>query len=129
MAASSFFSPRRFALLLALLAVALPARALDVNTATAEQLQTFKGLGPRTVELILQERERGGPYRSMEDLAERVRGLGLRKIQVLSDAGMTAAGGASRNEPRPAAVPSSAAADSKAKTKGGPAAGAKPAAR
>ncbi|KCB39067.1 helix-hairpin-helix domain protein, partial [Bordetella hinzii CA90 BAL1384] len=38
------------------------AAALDLNSATAAQLRELKGLGPRSAELIVHERERGGPY-------------------------------------------------------------------
>ena len=45
-------------------AVALP---IDANTASIEQLETVKGIGPRTASLIVSERERAGPYRSMQE--------------------------------------------------------------
>lgn len=50
-------------------------RTLDVNTATAEQLQLLPGIGPSRAAAIIAERERNGPYRTVEDLA-RVRGIG-----------------------------------------------------
>jgi competence protein ComEA len=68
--------------------VAASAQAMDVNTATASQLQTLRGLGPRTAELIVQERERGGKFESMEDFTERVRGIGAKKAQALVASGL-----------------------------------------
>jgi competence protein ComEA len=72
------------------------AHALDANTATAAQLETLNGVGPRTAQLIVQERERAGPYESLEDLSDRVRGIGLKRLARLRDAGLTAGGGAVR---------------------------------
>ncbi|ANY15614.1 ComEA family DNA-binding protein [Bordetella pseudohinzii] len=94
-----------------LLSPAAPAAALDLNSATAAQLRELKGLGPRSAELIVHERERGGPYRSLEDLSDRVRGIGARKAARLAEAGLTvgkpAAGepAAARPAPAPAKRP------------------------
>ena len=65
-----------------------PVLALDLNTATATQLETIRGLGPKTAELIVKERERGGSFESLDDLAERVRGIGQKKAQALQAAGL-----------------------------------------
>ncbi|PPA77056.1 DUF655 domain-containing protein [Achromobacter spanius] len=64
------------------------ARAVDVNQATAQQLETIRGIGPRTAEIIINERDRGGRFDSFEDLAERVRGIGEKKAQALKAAGL-----------------------------------------
>lgn len=82
-----------------------PAYALDVNQASAQQLETIRGIGPRTAEVIVNERERGGKFESFEDLAERVRGIGQKKAQALQAAGLTVGEGES-----PAAVGAGAAA-------------------
>lgn len=66
--------------------------ALDVNVASAEQLEGLRGLGPRTAQIIVRERERGGKFESLEDLSDRVRGIGLKKAQALQAAGMTVGG-------------------------------------
>ncbi|CAB3672621.1 ComEA family DNA-binding protein [Achromobacter pestifer] len=71
-----------------------PAHALDVNQATAQQLESVRGIGPRTAEIIVSERERGGKFDSFEDLAERVRGIGLKKAQALEAAGLQIGAGA-----------------------------------
>ncbi|WP_269619828.1 ComEA family DNA-binding protein [Zhongshania sp. BJYM1] len=42
--------------------------ALDVNTATAEELQTLKGVGPKRAEAIIRYREENGPIDSAEKL-------------------------------------------------------------
>jgi len=71
----------------------LPAHALDVNAATAEQLESLRGVGPRTAQVILQERERAGPFESLEDLSDRVRGIGRKRLERLQAAGLRAGAG------------------------------------
>ncbi len=53
-----------------------PPLYLDLNRATAFQLSLLPGLGPARSARIVEERERGGPFESLEDLARRVAGLG-----------------------------------------------------
>lgn len=69
----------------------LPAQgyATDVNQANLEQLKIVRGIGPKTANLILEERERGGPYESFADLADRVKGIGPKKAIALQQAGLT----------------------------------------
>lgn len=91
----------RVAVMLAGVGVGLSAQALDLNTATAEQLTELRGVGPRTAQIIVQERNRAGPFESLEDLSDRVRGIGLKRLQTLQAAGLrvseagTASGGLS----------------------------------
>ena len=78
------------------LAVALAASgaalAVDVNQATLEQLQGVRGIGPKTAQTILDERGRGGPYASFEDLSDRVKGIGSKKAVALQEAGLKIGG-------------------------------------
>lgn len=77
-------------LVTAAVGIAAPAaHALDVNQASTQQLESIRGIGPRTAEVIVNERERGGRFESFEDLAERVRGIGQKKAQALEAAGLT----------------------------------------
>ena len=76
------------AALLAGVGVGLSAQALDLNTATAEQLKELRGVGPRTAQIIVQERNRAGPFESLEDLSDRVRGIGPKRLQALQTAGL-----------------------------------------
>ncbi|MDV2115565.1 ComEA family DNA-binding protein [Alcaligenes faecalis] len=64
------------------------AAAVNLNTADAQQLQQIKGIGPRTAELILEERQRGGPFDSLQDLADRVKGIGVKKIMTMEQSGL-----------------------------------------
>lgn len=71
----------------------MPAQALDANAASAEQLESLHGVGPRTAQTIVQERERAGPFDSLEDLSDRVRGIGRKRLDRLRAAGLTVGGG------------------------------------
>jgi competence protein ComEA len=54
---------------------------IDVNTATAAQLQTLPGIGPKMAERILDARARQ-PFRTVEDL-RRVSGIGPKTLERL----------------------------------------------
>lgn len=71
------------------------AHAVDVNTATADQLRAVRGIGPKTAQLIIEERTRGGKYESFDDFSERVKGIGPKKSAVLQASGLTVGGAAS----------------------------------
>lgn len=57
-----------------------PAERVDPNRATAQQLDRLPGIGPRTAEAIVREREERGPFRGPDDLT-RVRGIGPATVQ------------------------------------------------
>lgn len=57
-----------------------PAKPLDLNTATIEQLQQLPGIGPVTAKSIVRFRSRSGPFRRVEDLLA-VRGIGKRRLE------------------------------------------------
>jgi competence protein ComEA len=82
----------RVAVMLASVGVGLSAQALELNAATAEQLQDLRGVGPRTAQIIVQERNRAGPFESLEDLSDRVRGIGPKRLQTLQAAGLRVSG-------------------------------------
>lgn len=56
--------------------------AVNLNTASKDQLMSLPGIGPATAERIMLERDDGGPFRSVEDL-RRVRGIGAKRIEQL----------------------------------------------
>lgn len=59
-----------------------PARPVDVNTATADQLDALPGVGPATAQAIVEYRTAHGPFRSVDDVAK-VRGIGPAKLAAL----------------------------------------------
>lgn len=61
-----------------------PAGPLDVNRATADELETLPGVGPATAAAIVAERERNGPFVAVADL-ERVPGIGPAKLAAITD--------------------------------------------
>lgn len=81
---------------IAALAWAGAAGAVDLNTASLDQLRSVRGIGPRTAQIILEERDRGGRYQSFADLSDRVRGIGRKRAQKLQSAGLTIDGGGLR---------------------------------
>lgn len=63
--------------------------AIDVNQASAEQLKGVRGIGPRTAQIIVEERARGGRYESFSDLSDRVKGIGPKKAASMRSSGLT----------------------------------------
>jgi competence protein ComEA len=65
-------------------AAAAPGTPLDLNTATAEQLDTLPGVGPATAGAIVDHRSTNGPFDSVDALLD-VRGIGDAKLEALRD--------------------------------------------
>lgn len=57
---------------------------VDINTATAAELEALPGIGPALAAAIVDERQTGGPFGSVDDL-DRVSGIGPAKIDGLRD--------------------------------------------
>ena len=55
---------------------------IDINRATAEQLDALPGIGPSTAQAIVAHREEHGPYASVDAL-EDVRGIGPAKLDAI----------------------------------------------
>jgi len=87
--------PRFTAMLLCVLAIAgigmaPPARAVDANVASQAELESIRGIGPAIAARIIAERERG-PYIDLEDLRDRVRGVGAASLRRMTEAGLEVA--------------------------------------
>ena len=61
-----------------------PAAPVDLNTATAAQLETLPGVGPATAARIIDQRTRQGGFKAVRDLL-RVPGIGDRRFAELKD--------------------------------------------
>jgi competence protein ComEA len=61
-----------------------PLTPVDLNTATAAELDELPGVGPATAQAIIAYRDRHGPFSSVDDLAE-VRGIGPARLEALRD--------------------------------------------
>ena len=59
-----------------------PSAPIDVNVATAAELEALPGVGPATAAAIVTERERNGPFVGVDDL-DRVSGIGPAKLDAL----------------------------------------------
>ncbi|HJZ78094.1 MAG TPA: helix-hairpin-helix domain-containing protein [Vicinamibacterales bacterium] len=54
---------------------AAPGAVININTATVAELDTLPGIGARTAALIVEYRQKNGPFKKIEDLMN-VRGIG-----------------------------------------------------
>ena len=61
-----------------------PEPPIDLNTASAADLEELPGIGPATAEAIIDHREQHGPFPSVESLLD-VRGIGDAKLAELRD--------------------------------------------
>lgn len=57
---------------------------IDLNRAGASELDALPGVGPATAAAIVEERERNGPFATVDDL-ERVPGIGPAKLAAIRD--------------------------------------------
>ena len=56
---------------------------VNVNRATAVELQSVPGIGPSTAQKIVEDRKSHGPYSALQDLT-RVSGIGDKKLEAIS---------------------------------------------
>ena len=77
--------------ILAMLYAAAAFAAVDVNKATAAELDGIKGIGPTTSKSIVDERKKG-EFKSWEDLITRVKGIGEGNAAKFSAEGLTVKG-------------------------------------
>lgn len=70
--------------------------AVDVNTASVDQLQSVRGIGPVTAAKIVGARLKG-PFIDADDLQGRVKGLGEKTVRRLAGAGLAIPSGSIRN--------------------------------
>src|SRR6266852_5585618 len=57
-----------------------PAKPVNLNTATSQELQQVPGIGPATADKILQMRKSYGAFNSVDDLLA-IRGIGPKRLE------------------------------------------------
>ena len=62
----------------------LPGEKLDLNSATAEQLQKLPGIGEKLSRAIVDWREENGPFRELEELRQ-IPGIGEKRVEAIRD--------------------------------------------
>ena len=92
------------ALLALLLALAAPAWALELNQASAAELDGLRGIGPGLSTPMLQERAKA-PFRDWADLMARIKGIGPGNAARFFAQGLRVNGQAYERPAPPAAAP------------------------
>lgn len=92
--------------LLAACYMSLSFAAVEVNTATAAELDSIKGIGPATSRQILEERKKGA-YKDWNDFIARVSGVQKTKAAGFSRQGLTVAGASLKDAPATQPAPAS----------------------
>jgi competence protein ComEA len=75
----------------AMMYAAVSFAAVDVNKATAAELDSVKGIGPAISAKILDERKKGN-FKDWNDFIDRVKGIGEGNASKLSEGGLTVGG-------------------------------------
>jgi competence protein ComEA len=63
---------------------AFAADKININTASADELQLLNGVGPSTANAIVDYREQNGAFGSVEDLVN-IKGIGEKKVANLAE--------------------------------------------
>ena len=95
---------KKLLMLLTLLYAAVSFAAVDVNQASAAELDSIKGIGPAISTKILDERKKGN-FKDWNDFISRVNGLGEKNAAKFAAQGMTINGSAYSGAPAPAPAP------------------------
>lgn len=68
--------------ILALLGAAFAWAAVNINTATVQELQSLKGIGEKKAQAIVEYREANGAFKTVEELSK-VKGIGAATVERL----------------------------------------------
>jgi competence protein ComEA len=72
---------------------------ININTASATELTTIKGVGPAKAQSIIEYREKNGAFKTVDDL-KLVRGIGDKMLEQLRP--QVTVGGNTKEAPKPA---------------------------
>jgi len=65
-------------------AAAASTEVVNLNNATAAQIATLPGIGPKTADLVVQYRTKNGPFKKIEEIMN-VRGVGEKSFLKIKD--------------------------------------------
>jgi len=65
-------------------APAAASRVVNLNTATAAEIDTLPGIGPKTAELIIQYRQKNSGFKKIEEIMN-IRGVGEKTFLKIKD--------------------------------------------
>ena len=73
--------------------------AVDINSANQAELDKIKGVGPVKAKAIMEERKKNGPFKNLDDVATRVKGIGEKTVAGWKKSGDVTIGGAAAAKP------------------------------
>ncbi len=79
--------------------------AVDINSATEAELDRIKGVGPAKAKAIAAERAKNGPFKNLDEVAARVKGIGAKTVAEWKKSGSVVAGAVTAAPPPPAPKP------------------------
>ena len=85
--------------------VSLAFAAVDINSANEAELDKIKGVGPAKAKAIKDERKKNGPFKDLDDVAARVKGIGDKTVAGWKKTGEVSIGSGSAPMAKPAATP------------------------
>ncbi|HEY4372711.1 MAG TPA: helix-hairpin-helix domain-containing protein [Burkholderiales bacterium] len=88
--------------------------AVDLNTADQTAIDGLKGIGPVKAKAIVDERKKNGPFKNIDDVQARVKGIGPATVAAWKKDGSAVIGGSGAAAPAAKADAKPAKADAKA---------------
>ena len=65
-------------------ATVVSTEVVNLNSATAAQIASLPGIGPKTADLVVQYRQKNGPFKKIEEIMN-VRGIGEKSFLKIKD--------------------------------------------